>query len=412
MPVLQLNDRSYPLNSGTNRVGGGSESEVQVAEDPSLGVQALIDVDGTGRAMIRRSSDASNVRVNGVALGAEPTPLLHGDRVEIGAVELSFADDEKGGATQFASAAEIAEMVKKRTGAARATTATGGRMVSLVDGKEYTVADEGIIIGREAGCDVVVPVAEVSRKHAEIRPDDTGYLLFDHSSNGVFVNGERIQGSRRLARADVIRIGNEDFRFYADVAPSAPRSSGAPAQVPGAGAPAVSGSGAGTPGAPAPQEGAASAPQPAGREAPPREDALPAAGLQGAGAPAPAAPSPAAPAPAAPAPAAPAPAAPAPAAPAPAAPAPAAPAPAAPAPAAAASAPAAPPPAAPTPPESPRADASAPAAPGSVDPAAPRRPRPPLPPASDDSGTRIPAWAWLLVIVALVAVAGFILLSS
>jgi pSer/pThr/pTyr-binding forkhead associated (FHA) protein len=41
----------------------------------------------------------------------------------------------------------------------------------------------------------------------------------------VFVNGERIQGSHRLSRADVIRVGGEEFRFYADVLNPTPPSS-------------------------------------------------------------------------------------------------------------------------------------------------------------------------------------------
>jgi len=151
-------------------------------------------------------------------LGAEPTPLIHGDKVEIGGVVLRFADDAKGGATQFVSAEEIASMSgAKRAGAARATAASGGRLVSLVDGKEYAVPAKGLVIGREASCDVVVAQNDVSRRHAEIGPGDQGYLVRDTSANGVFVNGERVQGSQRLARSDVLRIGSEEFRFYADV---------------------------------------------------------------------------------------------------------------------------------------------------------------------------------------------------
>ena len=42
--------------------------------------------------------------------------------------------------------------------------------------------------------------------------------------NGTFVNGQRIGRTQLLARADVIRIGNDEFRFYADAAaaPAAP----------------------------------------------------------------------------------------------------------------------------------------------------------------------------------------------
>jgi pSer/pThr/pTyr-binding forkhead associated (FHA) protein len=52
------------------------------------------------------------------------------------------------------------------------------------------------------------------------------------SSNGVFVNGERVRGSQRLARADVIRVGGDEFRFHADMpvpgAPTLPNEDGAP----------------------------------------------------------------------------------------------------------------------------------------------------------------------------------------
>jgi pSer/pThr/pTyr-binding forkhead associated (FHA) protein len=47
-----------------------------------------------------------------------------------------------------------------------------------------------------------------------------GYVLEDLSVNGTFVNGRRIGKQHVLARADVIRIGTDEFRFYADSAPA------------------------------------------------------------------------------------------------------------------------------------------------------------------------------------------------
>ena len=83
---------------------------------------------------IRRAEEDAHVRVNGVLLGAEPTPLMHGDKVEIAGLELRYADDAKGGATQFVSSSDIASLAgAKRAGVARATAASGGRLVSLVD---------------------------------------------------------------------------------------------------------------------------------------------------------------------------------------------------------------------------------------------------------------------------------------
>jgi pSer/pThr/pTyr-binding forkhead associated (FHA) protein len=223
MPVLQLNDQQFPLLAGTTRVGAGGDADVPLPADPGLGVVALIDRVGNAGMTIRRATPSAAIRLNGVLLGAEPSPLMHGDRLEIGGVELRFADDAKGGATQFVSVDDIVALAgAKRAGPARPTEATGGRVVSLVDGKEYTVPSSGLVFGRDAACDVVVADHDVSRRHAEIAPTDEGYVVRDTSANGVFLNGERVQSSRRLARADVVRIGKEEFRFYANVAAAGP----------------------------------------------------------------------------------------------------------------------------------------------------------------------------------------------
>ena len=238
MPVLQLDDQQFPLKAGSTRIGAGAEADVIVPGYSAVAVEAVID--GGPTPTIRRADDASHVRVNGVLLGAEPTPLMHGDKVEVAGLELRYSDDAKGGATQFVSASDIAALTgAKRTGAARATAASGGRLVSLVDGKEYAVADAGLVFGRDASCDVVVAQNEVSRRHAEIVPGEQGYMLRDTSANGVYVNGERVQGSAKLARADIVRIGTEEFRFYADVlAPTPPTSMPATPAAPKAATPA------------------------------------------------------------------------------------------------------------------------------------------------------------------------------
>ena len=64
---------------------------------------------------------------------------------------------------------------------------------------------------------MVVAQNEVSRRHAEVTPVEGGYELRDFSANGVFVNGTRLERPQILSRADVIRVGSEEFRFYADV---------------------------------------------------------------------------------------------------------------------------------------------------------------------------------------------------
>lgn len=217
MPVIQVKDKQHTLKPGQTRVGAGPGVDVSVSDDASLGVVAVLELAADNHVVIRRARDGAAVRVNGVAL-IEPTPLIHGDKVEIAGTEVLFSEDKKVGATAFVSAREVAAIAAKRPGPARATAATGGRLVSLVDGKEYQIPADGVTFGREAGSDVVVAQPEVSRKHASIAPAENGYVLTDHSTNGVWVNGTRVQSTQLLARADVVRVGSEEFRFYADVA--------------------------------------------------------------------------------------------------------------------------------------------------------------------------------------------------
>lgn len=266
MPVIQVNDKQHTLKPGQTRIGAGPGVDVSVSNDETVGLQALLELAGNNQVVIRRARDGAMVRVNGISLGVEPTPLMHGDKVEVAGTEILFSEDKKVGATQFVSASDIAGIAAKRAGPARATGTTGGRLVSLVDGKEYQIPSSGVTFGREAGSDVVVAQPEVSRRHATIGPAENGYVLQDHSTNGVWVNGTRVQGSQLLARADVVRVGSEEFRFYADVAPIAPRAPtpvAAPAVAPPPRAAAPPPAASATPVSPAPPPAAPPAPPPA-----------------------------------------------------------------------------------------------------------------------------------------------------
>ncbi len=244
MPVIQVNDKQHTLKQGQTRLGAGPGVDVPVSTNEALGLQAVLEVGSDNRAIIRRARDGAQVKVNGVMLGVEPTPLMHGDKIDVAGSDVLFSEDKKVGATAFISAADVAGIAAinaKRSGPARATSNTGGRLVSLVDGKEYAIPNGGAFFGREAGSDIVVAQPEVSRRHASITPGEGGYVLADLSTNGVWVNGNRVQGSQVLARADVVRVGSEEFRFYADVAAAAPKAATpavAPAAIPAAPAPA------------------------------------------------------------------------------------------------------------------------------------------------------------------------------
>jgi pSer/pThr/pTyr-binding forkhead associated (FHA) protein len=258
MSSLELGGKRFPIPVGEVTLGSDAGCAVTLGGAGVLPRHALLEGQADGQVVIRKASPAAEVLINGVRLGAEPTPLLHGDKVEVGDHELTFVDERRSGSTQYVKAfAPASDAGAPRAGAGGggggakpvAVGTTGGRLVSLTDGREYVITGASLVFGREAGCDVVVSGNDVSRRHAEIVHTPKGYLLVDSSTNGTFVNEERVQGQRILARADVIRLGEEQFRFYADVAPVP----AVPARDSGLTSP---------PPAPAPAAAAASAPSP------------------------------------------------------------------------------------------------------------------------------------------------------
>lgn len=66
-----------------------------------------------------------------------------------------------------------------------------------------------ITVGRETNNDVVIPDSFVGRHHLQLIKDEAGaFFVRDlNSTNGTFVNGQRIQGEVAVDEKDVIRIG-------------------------------------------------------------------------------------------------------------------------------------------------------------------------------------------------------------
>src|SRR5438309_619302 len=231
MALLELGQRQFPIPVGEVVLGSDADCAIAVTGAGVLPRHARLLGQADGQVVIRKAAPAAEVMINGVRLGSEPTPLLHGDKLQVGDHELTFVDERRSGSTQYVQALPQAKGGAGGGGAGAkpgAAGTTGGRIVSLTDGREYVIAGPSLVFGREAGCDVVVAGKDVSRRHAEIVQTPRGYLLVDSSTNGTFVSETRVEGQRMLQRADVIRIGDEQFRFYADVAPVPPAPAGPP----------------------------------------------------------------------------------------------------------------------------------------------------------------------------------------
>jgi predicted component of type VI protein secretion system len=92
--------------------------------------------------------------------------------------------------------------------------------VELRDGdgmQRLVTLTEGLTVGRSPACGIaLIWDAQVSRSHASIDAVDGVWTVLDdgRSTNGTFVNEERVQGRRTLRHLDVIRVGATRLRFH------------------------------------------------------------------------------------------------------------------------------------------------------------------------------------------------------
>jgi pSer/pThr/pTyr-binding forkhead associated (FHA) protein len=84
-------------------------------------------------------------------------------------------------------------------------------------GREVEVASV-LVLGRQAA-DLVIEDAQVSRRHASVRPAGDALEVEDlGSKNGTWVNGGRIAGAVRVASGDRVRVGDSTFQVELDPA--------------------------------------------------------------------------------------------------------------------------------------------------------------------------------------------------
>ena len=96
--------------------------------------------------------------------------------------------------------------------------APGGAPVGSIfldDGRRIEIGETPLVIGRMPECDVALSDPNVSRRHAEVRRQGTGFVVVDlGSTNGTRVNGAQIK-ERVLNNGDEITVGASKLRFEA-----------------------------------------------------------------------------------------------------------------------------------------------------------------------------------------------------
>ena len=104
--------------------------------------------------------------------------------------------------------------------AAAGLVSSPGRLVvvkspTLRPGQKHTLDSAPVTVGRSSTNDIELRGdGFASATHARFEPRRDGVWLEDvGSTNGTFVNGVRLDGPRKLAPGDVVRVGETDLRY-------------------------------------------------------------------------------------------------------------------------------------------------------------------------------------------------------
>jgi FHA domain-containing protein len=89
------------------------------------------------------------------------------------------------------------------------------KSADLESGDDFELNSAQLTIGRGHQNDIAIVTDEyASARHARFEPRQDGVWVQDlGSTNGTYLNGTRLDGPRRLARGDIVRVGETDLRY-------------------------------------------------------------------------------------------------------------------------------------------------------------------------------------------------------
>jgi pSer/pThr/pTyr-binding forkhead associated (FHA) protein len=217
--VDAANGRELVLNSGLNTVG--RESADVVLPDPTVSRRHAQVTLTEGQLLVEDLGSTNGTFVGGRPIrSGESATAFAGDAIRFGNVNLTLA--LPGGPARPAdAAAQVAAPV------AAAPSEDRGEPVAtlrLADGIEFSLYEGVNSIGRRSSNNIVLPDAFASGRHAEIecRTDGTATLTDLGSTNGTFVNGERVTPNTPLplSNGSAFRLAKSEVTFVSAAAPT------------------------------------------------------------------------------------------------------------------------------------------------------------------------------------------------
>ncbi|MUK00955.1 DUF3662 domain-containing protein [Vibrio cholerae] len=137
-----------------------------------------------------------------------------------GPVRVSFEHDPdlKSGVFEIDSSIEKQSAPRRPAGPAAPAVPrrqpTRYQPILEIDGQRYSINSGTIVLGRSSEADILVDDTGVSRRHLEIRTENGRTYAVDlGSTNGSYVNGQRVNGQAELTDGSTITMGRSRLTF-------------------------------------------------------------------------------------------------------------------------------------------------------------------------------------------------------
>jgi pSer/pThr/pTyr-binding forkhead associated (FHA) protein len=170
-------------------------------------------------------------------------PLRDGDTIDLGKHRYRLALQPSG--TAMASNAS-APLETRKTASASGSFALGAPLLrmSLIQGGSgeqgaaWPLRAPVTTIGRDPTCGISLADSSISRIHAQITRQPAGHFVADlQSSNGVYLNGQRLTAPAQLFAGDIVALGDcllrcEEVAGQPDATPTASPAAGGHATPP------------------------------------------------------------------------------------------------------------------------------------------------------------------------------------
>jgi pSer/pThr/pTyr-binding forkhead associated (FHA) protein len=100
-----------------------------------------------------------------------------------------------------------------------------GPILIVWHGGQYPLADGSVLIGRSHECELLLEDPLVSRLHARVRVEADRVGIEDlHSTNGIYLRGDRVTQFALLRDGDRAQIGSQEIAFFSYAEEPAPDS--------------------------------------------------------------------------------------------------------------------------------------------------------------------------------------------